>query len=180
MILSRNNHDEVQKEMRSVLSKELGANLLEKGPNVMLDELIHQSVIEEYGQDLEYNQKVGKRAFLRIVENTNNKLRARYGSYAALSSVKLHGERILVSCNLHNIYKTKNGWIYGVPKTNYRNIFFSTHSIDRFKERTDHEFTSEWFEQKDKCKDYSLEYHVVEKCRKHYCARHGVKYRPTY
>lgn len=108
--------------------------------NISLSYVFEETLIEVYGK--KNPEKHSKKKLEKIKEKIQNKLRTRFGKYITLSQLIWHrrsGNFRFVT-NFNSTYKTRKGLLYGHYKTGrLRQIFYTSHCLQRFEERINEE-----------------------------------------
>jgi len=121
----------------SLLNHHFEAVTAEEYPDAIMN-IIFREAYENVLGPFFRKKRVSRRKALKIKEYILKKLRGKYGRWINLTNFKIKDvDRIIFMTNFNRVYNVKDhGKLYGSPShTICGNIFYTTHSIERFEER---------------------------------------------
>ena len=125
---------EPDKELQDLLKKNLNAIPVDRHPDAMLNELLDRAENEEFGNRKPVRMK--QRQAKRIIDRVNEGLRRRYGKYANICNYRVRNGVLGFTPNITHVYRSPGGQIFGNFSGRFSRVFFTSHSIERFEERT--------------------------------------------
>ncbi len=111
----------------------------EKHTDAMMNVIFTDARLKVLGKNFQ-KQRISRRKATKIKEEISNRLKRKYGKWVSLSAFKIKNvDTIAFQTNLDKVFKVPGyGALYGAYyKTACGNIFFTSHSLERFEERTE-------------------------------------------
>jgi len=113
---------------------------VEEHANISLSYIFEETLTEVYGK--KNPEKYSKKKLEKIKVKIQEKLRKRYGKWITLSQLiwKRRKGNFQFVTNFNCTYRTRKGVLYGHYKTGrLRQLFYTSHCLQRFEERVDEE-----------------------------------------
>ena len=124
-------------EVVADLNKHFKTVVLEKYPDIMFEVCFERAFLKESKNSNLGRHKISDNARKRIIDYTIKELHSYYGEWVKLYNLdrKFRGH-----ANFRTVYKTEFGRLYGnQPGTFLDHLFYTAHSFEKFKERSNEE-----------------------------------------
>jgi len=146
----------------SLLNSHFKTVTYEEHPDAMMNVIFTDARTKVLGKNFQ-KKRISQRKAKKIKEEVSNRLKRKYGKWVSLSHFKIKDvDTIAFQTNLDKVFKVPGyGALYGAYyRTACGNIFFSSHSLERFEERTEqnvYEIVSDLFREGHKSEPTSVD-----------------------
>jgi hypothetical protein len=126
------NLHKIQNETLDILKKCFKTFAVERYPEVMIDSFFNESekIYLNENKKLKISQKIIKKIF----DDVDRKMKNHYGKWVSITQYDRKGR---FKTNINQVFKTDQGKLYNF--IDFKNMFFTSHSLERFEERVSNE-----------------------------------------
>ena len=130
--------NEYEKYALEILQRHFRAVPFEKHPEAMTYRYLEDAIEEILGPRFA-KKRVSTGKSLQIKEYLTDRIKGKYGRWVNIYNFKMKSlADIKFGTNCSMIFKTPEGNLYSLEKNGlHKNLFFTSHSIERFEERAD-------------------------------------------